>query len=114
MYILTVFAVLVVGLIILQIKNPSTGKYLPLVWASQLALLCCGLLGTTIGITQIGLAIGDGTATVARVGDVQCPACQAMAKGFAIAATPLSYALIIVFICSITTGVIHYRIKKGT
>jgi hypothetical protein len=110
MYVLTVFAAVLVGLITYQVVHRHR-NIVPIIWASQLAVLCCGFLGTTIGITQMGLAIGDGTAKIAPMGDVQYPAAAALAKGLAVAMTPGSYALIIVFICAIATGIVQCRVR---
>lgn len=113
MYILTIFWIVVVGLLVYQVKNLKTKNYLPILWSSQLAVLCCGFLGTTIGITEMGLAIGNGTAKLTPIGDVAYPADAALAKGLAIAMTPGSYALIIVFILSISTGIVQYRMRSS-
>ena len=111
MYLLTLFAAVLVALLVVQIIKLDKKNYLPILWGSQLAVLCTGFLGTTIGITQMGLAIGGGTASIDAASYGPCPACAALAKGLAIAMTPGSYALIIVFCLSIATGIVHYRIR---
>ena len=113
MYILTVSWIVVVTLLIYQYRNTKTKNFLPILWSSQLAMLCLGFLGTTIGITQMGLAIGSGTAKLAPIGDVAYPAGAALAKGLAVAMPPGSYALIVVFILSIATGIVQYRMKSA-
>lgn len=82
-----------------------------IIWGSLLSVLCCGFLGTTIGITQAGLAIGDGKTTSDLAGGVQCPSCATLAEALGIAMTPGSYSLIIVFFLAVITGIIHYKIK---
>ena len=113
MYVLTISWIVVVTLLIYQYRNTKTKNYLPILWSSQLAMLCLGFLGTTIGITRMGLSIGNGTAKLAPIGDVAYPAGAALAKGLAVAMTPGSYALIVVLILSIATGIVQYRMKSA-
>ena len=47
MYVLTISWIVVVALLIYQHRNPKTKNYLPILWSSQLAMLCLGFLGTT-------------------------------------------------------------------
>lgn len=113
MYILTGLAIALVALVVVQIRRIRTANYTPVLWGGLLAVLCCGFLGTTIGITQAGLAIGEGKVIGGLAGGAACPACTTLAKALGVAMTPGSYSMIIVFVLAIVTGVVHYRIKAA-
>lgn len=111
MYILTGLAIALVVLIIVQIVRIRTANYTPILWGSLLSVLCCGFLGTAIGITQAGLAIGEGKTIGDLGGSIECSTCTALAKALGIAMAPGSYSMIIVFFLAVITGIIHYKIK---